>query len=509
MTDFTRLRIDVSEERPVSATAETDATAASGDDGRDRHGERVGDSDTEDGTWSALFAGDCIYKGRLAADPVAPAVAERIRAADVSVVNLEAPVRGGGEPAGKVGPAHASHPETPARLAAAGFDVACLANNHLMDYGTAGLRVTREACADAGLATLGAGDDLDAALAPFRTRVAVGGANGEGEPGEAESNGTESVELAVVNACEREFGVATADEPGVGWLSHPSTERRVAEAARSADVTVVVAHGGVEYVPFPPAGFGTRLRTLVDAGADAVVAHHPHVPQGWELYEGAPILYSLGNFLFDSKRSNTRWGLLAEFDFRGRELAGVTLLPTELHEGRVHPLGVEGGRTDGGRPVDAHLDYLRASAEIVADRDALRSHWQELAVRLFDHRYVGWLRRGTGAGLSQLVTDPRAAVGGRAFPADGRRTEQLTLLNVVRNESHRDVVETALALRAGDLTDRREPGVDRTVRDLLDWTENEVAAMYGEGAERGMSSRLRSGARAAGRRVAAVLRELR
>jgi len=463
MTDFTPLRIDLDEKR-----------------------RRPSDGPA----WSALFAGDCIYKGRVAADPVGATVTRRIREADVSAVNLEAPVRDGADPVAKVGPAHAAHPETPARLADAGFDAALLANNHLMDYGATGLRATREACADAGLATAGAGTDLDEALSSLEIEVTP-----TSDPG---SDGADrgSVDLAVLNACEREFGVAGADEPGTGWLSHPSTERRVAAAAREADVTVVVAHGGVEYVPFPPVGFRRRLRTLVDAGADAVVAHHPHVPQGWEVYEDAPVLYSLGNFLFDSKRPRTRWGLLAEFDFVGDCPAGVDLLPTELHDGRVRPLGVDGGRTDGGAgagsgrtdgsgvvappTVEDHLDYLRRSTRVIEDRSNHRIHWQALAVRLFDHRYVGWLRQGTAAGLSQLVTDPRAALGGRAFAEDGRRTEQLTLLNVIRNESHRDVVETALSCRTGETPDRRTPAAERTVRELLDWTEDEVEAMYGD-----------------------------
>lgn len=468
MTDFTPLRIEPDEERP----------------------------DPPDGpAWSALFAGDCIYKGRLAADPVGPTVSDRVREADVSAVNLEAPIRDGAEPAAKVGPAHAAHPETPSRLADAGFDAALLANNHIMDYGAGGLRATRAACADAGLATAGAGDGLDEALSPLRIEVRPGATGGaDSRDGE---RGVESVDLAILNACEREFGVARAGEPGTGPLSHPSTERRVAAVAREADVTVVVAHGGVEYVPVPPVGFRRRLRALVDAGADAVVAHHPHVPQGWETYEGAPVLYSLGNFLFDSKRPRTRWGLLAELDFAGDRLRGVDLLPTELHGGQVRPLGVAGGRTDDGPAVGAvgtdgeggsapptvedHLDYVRRSAAVVRDRETHRAHWQALAVRLFDHRYVGWLRQGTAAGLSQLVTDPRAALGGRAFADDGRRTEQLTLLNVIRNESHRDVVETALSCRAGDAPDRRTPATERTVRELLGWTEDEVGAMYDEG----------------------------
>lgn len=415
----------------------------------DTPADRLDIVDSDDRPTRRLFlAGDCIYQGGLDDDPLADSLRERITAADCALVNLEAPVPGDSDPIPKSGPAKASDPSAPRLLADVGFDVACLANNHIMDYGEGGLETTMDACDAAGLQTVGAGENQQAALDPLTVTV--------GE-----------TSVAVVNVCEREFGVAEHDTPGTAWASHRSTERRIAEANADADLVLVVAHGGVEFTPLPPQQRQAQLRGFVDAGADAVVGHHPHVAQGWELYDGSPIYYSLGNFLFDqTNRPNTKWGLCVELTLQGDTLTGVDIVPTEFVDGVVDELGRE-------RDTDEHLDYLHRISEITADRERLRAYWQELAVRLFEQRYTNWLRAGTASGPLQLLKDPKAALGDDVWDVEERRTELLTLLNVVRNESHRDAIETALAVQTGDVRDRRTPAIERDVRELLSWTEDQ------------------------------------
>ena len=62
-------------------------------------------------------------------------------------------------------------------------------------------------------------------------------------------------------------------------------------------------HDGIEYIDIPLPEQRERYRDFVDYGADGVFVHHPHVPQGWEVYKGRPIFYSLGNFFFNSKNT--------------------------------------------------------------------------------------------------------------------------------------------------------------------------------------------------------------
>jgi poly-gamma-glutamate synthesis protein (capsule biosynthesis protein) len=143
----------------------------------------------------------------------------------------------------------------------------------------------------------------------------------------------------------------------------------------------------------------------------------------------------------------------------------IDLVPTELEDGTVAEIPHE-------RAVDEHLQYLYRVTEHIGSREELEAHWQETAMHLFEQRYTNWLRRGTGARLRDQLLQPTQHASVDAAWSDGRREEMLVLLNVVRNESHRAVVETALELKTGDCEDRRTDEVREEVRDLVEWTED-------------------------------------
>lgn len=401
--------------------------------------------------WSLFAAGDCAL-AEGARDPadsiVSDALRRRVSAAEIAVANLEAPVRTDtAEPIPKSGPRLENPESAPDIVQRAGFDTVTLANNHVMDYGVGGLRATLDACADAGLRTVGAGDDRLSALEPATVTV-------------------ETCDVALVNVCEREFGVAGTDTPGTAWSGHSSAIETVRQAARRSDVVVLFAHGGVEYVPFPPPARRERLRRFVDEGADLVVAHHPHVPQGWERYGDGFIVHSLGNFLFDSQSDAdaTSWGLGLEVHFEGRTPVEVELVPVAVVDGQVDEMSDSRSRSRAD-----HLGYLHRLSEII--EEDLEPYWQELALRTFYRTYSTWLHEGIGDDVARASANPFDAAAHRPlWDPDRRHSELLTLLNVVRNESHRAVVTTALETLTGVREDRRTSAVSDEVDDLLAWT---------------------------------------
>ncbi|MFB6163765.1 MAG: CapA family protein [Haloarculaceae archaeon] len=404
-------------------------------------------SSAEDDASRLFIAGDLCCATNHRAEPVADGLQERVSAADVSVVNLEAPVASPKDPIPKSGPTKISTPDTAARLRDAGVDAVTLANNHVMDYGWNGLDATLDACEAEAVATCGAGADRGEAMAPVRTTV-------------------DGTSVALFSFCEREFGIAGDDSPGTAWISHVESRARVAEEADRSDLVVVVAHGGVEYVPFPPPRRQTQLRAFVDAGADLVVGHHPHVPQGWEVYHETPIFYSLGNFLFEQPdRTKTDRGLALDVSVADGAFTNVELVPTEQADGRVQELTPPD-------VADDFLQYLYRTTDQIADRESLVAHWQETAVQLFDQRYTDWLRRGTGARLRDQLGSPAQHVSSDAVWGDGRQDHVLVLLNLFQNESHRAVIETVLGLKTGDREDQRTPAVREEVRDLVAHTED-------------------------------------
>ncbi len=243
---------------------------------------------------------------------------ERFQAASLVFTNLELALTSRGERADKLVNLRAD-PELARELSRFGIDVATLANNHAMDYGLTGLRDTLAACEAAGVHTVGAGEDAAAAARPqilcrgdlrvaflgFATTLALGASAAPDRPGLA---GIRVVSRYVVDpvTVDENPGIAPYVEtqlmPGDADLAALAVTR----AKEAADVVVVGMHWGVPHGW--TAAFQSELadyqqplaHRLIDAGADAIFGHHPHVLHGIEVYRGRPIFYSLGNFVFHS-----------------------------------------------------------------------------------------------------------------------------------------------------------------------------------------------------------------
>lgn len=215
-------------------------------------------------------------------------VQDRLRAADIAVVNLETAVGVGGAPEPKAY-TFQSPPRAAQRLAEAGIDVVALANNHSLDYGREGLAETLELLGTAGVEAVGAGANLEDALAPVVIEV----------------RGVRVAFAALADVPVESGGYdvsswsATGDAAGMAWLTMDNLRAAVDAAEASADVVVVMLHFGNEGWAAPSERQREQARAAIDMGADLVVGSHPHVVQEVEEYGGGVIAYSLGNFVFD------------------------------------------------------------------------------------------------------------------------------------------------------------------------------------------------------------------
>jgi hypothetical protein len=412
----------------------------------------AGTADTEgDDRWTLLIAGDYAVdrdESPTADRTVSSALRDRIEAANRSVVNFEAPIPDGADPITKSGPIIENPAEAAQAVAETGFDVCTLANNHVRDFGPDGVEATVETLRTAGCETVGVGESHDAAFEALEI-----------------APGDDSV--ALINVCEREFNIAGESSYGAAWLSDRRAREAIRTADREYDAVIVVAHGGTEYVPFPSPELQGALREFVDLGADIVVGHHPHVPQGWERYGDGAIFYSLGNFLFDRMADceNTSWGLALEIRFDGATPVAVELVPTDTIDGTVVELGRRRDRDD-------HIDYLHRLAELTADPERLERYWQEIAIQLFYERYSNWLHMGCGAGLARARAEPNDPSAQRpVWDPEARREQILALLTIVRTESHRWLMTTALSVLTGETEDRRTPMSREEAQLLLSRTE--------------------------------------
>ena len=236
-----------------------------------------------------------------------------LRRADLRIVNCECALTSAATAVWKSGAVFRGEPAHVAGLAAVPFDVACLANNHVLDYGVAGLRETLRVLAGARIHTVGAGLTDAQALAPLSLRV-----NGQ--------------RIHVINVSEGEDLTASTGGPGVFGWDIPLAAAQTRALKKLGGVVIVIAHCGLEYVPYPPSYVVTAFRALVEAGADCVIGHHPHVPQGVEWWHGRPILYSLGNFVFYQPTGlfHRKIGLCVSLHCDSEWIAGVELHPYRI-----------------------------------------------------------------------------------------------------------------------------------------------------------------------------------
>jgi hypothetical protein len=207
-------------------------------------------------------------------------VAALFAGADLVLANLEGALTSRGVAADKLY-TFRTDPALAGTLQAAGIDLVSLANNHTTDFGDAGLEDTIATLDGLGIGHFGAGADEATARQPNVRNV---GGNSLAFLGYADIGGTR-------------FG---ADgRPGVAFADVEAMSGDISAAAAAHDFVVVTFHTGVEYSDTPSLHQRELAHAAVEAGADLVVGHHPHVLQGWERLGDALILYSLGNFVFD------------------------------------------------------------------------------------------------------------------------------------------------------------------------------------------------------------------
>ena len=216
--------------------------------------------------------------------PVFEAIAEAMKS-DLLIGNLETPLVYDLPPTSPIGSkfAFGASKEHAKLLVDGGFDAMSLANNHWFDQRLEGVEQTPKILEELGIVPLGA-----PTREPEVFRV---------QPLEAQ--GWKVGVLAFTNrsnAPQRD-GVPTL--PFLSAHEVPETLAPIVKAARGDyDVLVAFVHWGEEYEDGPSAAQRNAAHALIDAGADLIVAHHPHVLQGVEVYGRGLIMYSLGNFLF-------------------------------------------------------------------------------------------------------------------------------------------------------------------------------------------------------------------
>lgn len=213
-----------------------------------------------------------------------------IETSDIFMVNQEFPFSHRGTAAEDKQFTFRLPPERVSILQEMGIDIVTLANNHALDFGTDALLDTCRVLDEAGIRRVGAGADLNEAKKPVIMEI----------------RGRRIGFLGASRVIPVGSWNATATGPGMLTTYDPAALLTEIQAVREeCDLVIVYVHWGIEKDERPQEYQRTLGRQYIDAGADMVIGSHPHVLQGIEYYQGKPIVYSLGNFIFGSSIPRT------------------------------------------------------------------------------------------------------------------------------------------------------------------------------------------------------------
>ncbi|MEW5953242.1 MAG: CapA family protein [Bacillota bacterium] len=253
-----------------------------------------------------------------------------LAASDLVLGNLECAVATSGEPMENKQYTFRADPASLDGAARAGVDIFTLANNHVLDFGYQAMLETIEQLDRRGIKHTGAGSSREAAARP----VIV------------EKNGVVVGVLAYTMIFPEGWWVAGPANPGIA--SGHDINGMVADVSslrEQVDFLVVSIHWGLELADYPRPREKALAHKLVDAGADLVFGHHPHVIQGLEYYKDGLIAYSAGNFIFTTSRdTRARQGMILQVRAGREGLLEAAAVPTLVDAGRA--LALQGEERD-------------------------------------------------------------------------------------------------------------------------------------------------------------------
>lgn len=268
---------------------------------------------------------------------LSPELIADLKNADICMLNNEFPYSDRGAPTANKKYTFRADPSSVNYLHELGVDIVSLANNHAYDYGPDALMDTFTTLENAGIPYVGAGRNLADAEKPVY--FIAGG-----------------MKIAYVSATQIERTTppdtkeATDTEPGVLRTLDPSKFVSVIENAKAnADFVIVYVHWGTENKNQYEASQKELAQAYVQAGADLIMGDHPHVLQGFEYIDNVPVLYSLGNFWFNSKALDN---CAVKVTLKDKAISSEQFIPCMQHNCYTEMLNSSSG------------DYARVIAEM-------------------------------------------------------------------------------------------------------------------------------------------------
>ena len=283
--------------------------------------------------------------------------------ADFSIVNLEnvLGIREEYTPIFKCGPNLMTTDNFINYIKALNPSVVGLSNNHTGDYGEEAIYHTLDVLDENQFPYIGAGANIEEAYKPYI----------------AEKDG---IKVGIIAVCENEFGGAKENKAGSSVYKLTRLKNELNKLKEENIKSVVFFHGGNERNPFPSPGKKELYRHFIDMGASAVIAMHTHCPQGYEIYNNAPIIYSMGNFFFPQEPAEGKeilptwnYGYLTELDFKENETK-IKIIPYKFDFDKIYILK--------GEELDQFTEYVNYLSEVILDDKKLNEFFDAWCIKV-------------------------------------------------------------------------------------------------------------------------------
>lgn len=310
-----------------------------------------------------LFCGDIRFTGEIfneeQSENILADVIPYAEKSDIVIANCETVLadKDTVNPIVKAGPNLIDSPENIIFFKSLKTNIAVLANNHIGDYGEKGTVDTISLFEKHHIKTVGAGANITEAYKACYIEK-------------------DGVTISFLAICENEFGIAAEKTAGTAGFKIGLLHNRIREEKEKSDFCIVIFHGGNEHNPMPSPKVRERYRLLCDIGADAVIAMHTHCPQGYEIYHGKPIVYSLGNFFFKpreegKKDPNSPWfyGYMANLTIEN----GIFLVEAIPYKFDAERTKITVFRKD---DKNAMLDYIDTLSKNILDDELLKNYFK-------------------------------------------------------------------------------------------------------------------------------------
>jgi len=251
-------------------------------------------------------------------------VVHELRNTDITIGNLEFPASKERIPEFTSSHLHlAVRPENMKALHDTDITHLSLANNHILDWGIEGIKATQAILSDLEIKYLGAGVDEEEANRELLENVC-------------------GINLAFLSFCKSGYFSAKGKRAGAAELNVRNIVEKISELRDYVDLVIILLHWGTEFSFYPDPKQISQAHKIIDAGADAIIGHHPHVLQGWETYKDKPIFYSIGSFLYDPLSETVpsdkvlkerRTSIILRLSLNEKKIFKPEIIPTFIDEG--------------------------------------------------------------------------------------------------------------------------------------------------------------------------------